>query len=208
MRRYDRRVRPASRITAWFAVALTVVLAAACDGFVGEIALVRVKPPRADSPSALVESFFRDYPHRLTGGLPAGEELRWIRPLLSDRLYVQFVSTLQYQREWIQRNPDRPSPDGGPPIILKPPFADGVHFDGSPDGHKSFKVVRTVPQSTDTSHVHIRFWWDPALAGWEHVVIVKSQRDRYVIDDVRFGPDTPGERTILLSEILASREPA
>jgi hypothetical protein len=160
------------------------------------------RAPHYDNPSAFVEAFYRDYPRHLLGGLPQGGELRWIRPRVSDRLYDTFMATLQYQREWIARHPDEPSPDGGPPVRYKPPFAEGVPFDGSPDGHTSFKVVNATQIAPDTWHVRIHFLLDPSLAGWEHTVVVKSERGRYVLDDVLY-EDPPAR----LSGILATRDP-
>ena len=157
------------------------------------------------TPTARVDAFYRAYPERLTGGLPSGRELKWLRPQVSERLYAQFVETLKYEDDWIRRHPDTPSPDGGPPAILKPPFADGVHFDGSPDGHTSFVVAPAVEQSDGTWRVPIQFRYEDAA--WESVAIVKLERGRYVIDDIVLHERAKNDAPVRLSEILRWREP-
>jgi hypothetical protein len=147
----------------------------------------------------MVKTFYESYPNRLTGGLPMGDDMRWLRPFISDRLYDTFVSTLEYEYAWGKRHPDEPSKDGGPPVIYKPPFADGVHFSGSPDPVAAFKVGETVTGPDGTWLVHVRLWDDPAADSWENVVVVKKEHGRYVIDDVVF-PDTS------LLKVLAWRD--
>jgi hypothetical protein len=159
-----------------------------------------------DTPAKMVETFFNTYPHRLTGGLPAGDELQWLKSFISDRLHESYVAVLAYQNDWIERHPDRPSQDGRPPIILKPPFASTIDFSGSQDGFKSFKVAETGGGPDGTRHVRVRFWWDQSTS-WEHVVVVKKERGRYVIDDVLFSADEPNEAPTPLSKILAERDP-
>ena len=139
----------------------------------------------AKDPAALVQEFYDRHPHELSGGLPEGEDLEWLSTFISDRLYQQFRSTLEYQRDWIRRNPD------DPPYYLKPPFADGVHFTGMPDAIDSFVVVNTQAQMPDSGHVRIHFC--VGEYGTDALVVVRQQRSRYVIDDVIFLPSEPGD---------------
>lgn len=164
-----------------FSLALMACILAS-DGLGAEAS---VRPPASD-PAALVQEFYDRYPHELEGGLPAGEDLEWLSAYISDRLYQQFRSTLEYQQDWIRRNPD------DPPYILKPPFADGVDFTGVPDAIDSFVVVGAEPQTPGTWHVRIHFCIDPKAPGWDVLVVVQERRSRYVIDDVIFLPAEPG----------------
>lgn len=155
---------------------------------------------RPDSPAALVQLFYDAYPKELDGGLPRGNDLDWIADFLSDRLYGRFRSVLEYQGEWIRRNRDGPVSD------LKPPFADGLHFSGTPDAISLFRVLRAQVQSPGIWHVPIHFWIDEDLDGWEALVVVKQERSRYVIDDIIFLPADPNDKLWCLSESLEWRE--
>jgi hypothetical protein len=141
---------------------------------------------RPRDPATLVQLFYDSYPNELEGGLPEGEDLVWISRFLSDRLYQRFRSTLAYQQEWIRQHPDEP------PVIHKPPFADGVHFTGAPDAISAFKVLRAQSRAPGLWHVPIHFWYDGEYESGEAVVVVKEQRAQYVIDDIIFLPSESG----------------
>lgn len=164
--------------------------------------LVAAGATAAKDPAALVQEFYERHPHELSGGLPQGEDLEWLSAFISDRLYQRFRSTLEYQQEWIRRNPDRP------PTYLKPPFSDGVHFTGVPDAIDSFIVVDTQLQEPDCWYVRIHFCIGSAadVPGWDALVVVRRQRARYVIDDVIFLPSEPGDETWTLFDILDWRD--
>jgi hypothetical protein len=142
---------------------------------------------RSGDPVDFVRKFYDVYPDKLSGGLPAGEELDWISAFITDRLYDRFRETLEYQQDWIKRNPD------DPPYYLKPPFADGVHFTGVPDAIESFRVLDAELQTPGTWHVRVRFWIDLDSDGWDALVVVRAQRSGYAIDDVIFLPTELGE---------------
>jgi hypothetical protein len=66
--------------------------------------------------------------------------------------------------------------------------------------------VRSVPGSAGAWKVHVHFWYEAGTEGWEDVVLVRKEHDRYVIDDVLLtgaGPFNPAGR---LSEVLQVRE--
>jgi hypothetical protein len=156
----------------------------------------------AKDPAALVQELYERYPHELEGGLPRGEDLDWLSTYISDRLYRQFRSTLEYQQDWIKRNPDHP------PYYLKPPFADGVHFTGVPDAIDSFTIVDTRRQTPDFWEVRIHFCIGSGGdgSGWDALVMVRQQRSRYVIDDIIFLPAEPGDETWTLFDSLDWRD--
>jgi hypothetical protein len=154
----------------------------------------------ANDAAAFVRYFFEASSEELEGGLPRGEDLDWISRFLSERLYERFRDALEYQEEWIRRNPDRP------PMYLKPPFADGVHFTGSPDAISSFIVLRPQPQMPAMWHVPIQFFFEEEGFHSEGVVIVKTERSRFVIDEVIFLAADPENETWCLSESLEWRD--
>ena len=136
----------------------------------------------AVSPEAMVREFYEKHPKELTGGLPQGEDLRWLSGYVSKRLLAKFEGALKYQQDWIRKNPDQP------PYYLKPPFADGVHFTGVPDAVQSFEIVETLKPKEATSHVRLHFRVDDATPEWDVVVVVIEEGGRQVIDDVLFPP--------------------
>jgi hypothetical protein len=158
-----------------------------------------------DGPSTVVEQFYSTYLSDRRGGLPSGRQLERLRPFLSDNLNRFIVAALQYQERFIASHPDEPQRTG-PPVIYKPPFVDGDYFSSMFEGPKSFEVARTEPGPNGSWRVHVHFWYDRSLPGWEDVIVVTDQRGRYVIDDVLFsgaGPFNPSGR---LSDRLKQRE--
>jgi hypothetical protein len=163
------------------------------------------KAPNPDSPSTVVEHFYSTYLPDRQGGLPSGRQLERLRPFLSDNLNLLIVAALRYQERFIASHPDEPQPTG-PPVIHKPPFVDGDYFSSMFEGPKFSEIARTEPGPNGSWQVHVHFWYDRALPGWEDVIVVTDQRGRHVIDDVLFsgaGPFNPSGR---LSDRLKQRD--
>lgn len=176
------------------------------------VAIAITQPLSAKRPSPTtkaaecVRQFYSTYIANKPAGLPSGSDLERLRPFLSTRLHGLIVAALQYQESWIAQHPPIPSPDGGPPIIDKPPFVDGDYFSSLFEGPRRFKVVRTVSGPVATWKVTVHFWYEPHDPGWEDTVVVVEERGRYVIDDVLFagaGDFNPSGR---LSDSLKTRE--
>jgi hypothetical protein len=141
-----------------------------------------------------------------TAGLPSGERLEELRPLLSRRLDGLIRDALEYQARFIAEHPDVPSPDGGPPEVFKPPFVDGDYFTSLFEGPRGFELAR-VSSTKARWEVTVRFWYPPD-AEWADRVVVIEDDGRYVIDDVIYsgaGPFNPAGR---LSVTLQAREGA
>ena len=155
---------------------------------------------RPDDPAALVQLFYDSYPNELEGGLPEGEDLQWISRFLSGRLYQLFRDVLAYQQEWIRQNPD------DPPMYLKPPYADGVSFNGFPDAIVAFRVLRAEPRAPGVWHVPVYFWHDLEYDHWEAVVVVKEERGAFAIDDFIFVAGDMVAETWCISESLDWRK--
>jgi hypothetical protein len=178
-------------------------------GLISAVLLLSARPGEcapAASPGATVKRFYSAYIPSRQGGLPEGKELERLAPFLSRRLHGLIVAALSYREAWIKRHPDEPVKDGGPPIIYKPPFVDGDHFSSVFEGPKRFKVRRSVPDGAGAWRVHIHFWYEAGTEGWEDVVLVRKEHNRYVIDDVLLtgaGPFNPAGR---LSEVLQVRD--
>ncbi len=179
---------------------LALLLASAC---------ARTEPRAADfevpAPAGVVAAFFREFPegHVDSGARATSEELRTLRRYLSSELHDRVRGAVEYRERWIREHPDQPAKDGLPPVILKPPFADGFDFVGSPDGARKHEVGQTRAQSNGTWHVQVRFWYDTTVS-WENTVVVTTLQGRYVIDDVLFEAE-PNQPTVRLSESLRQR---
>lgn len=176
------------------ALICTVSVSAAC----------REEPVR--DPSMIVREFYRLHPHRLHGGLPDAEERAWLSGFLSESLIREFEATTQYQRDWIRRNPDRPREGNRPPVILKPPFACGVHFTGVEDAGAIVHVGAARQRMTGSWEVPLQFSFGPASSRWRGVAVVVDQRGQYRIQDVAFLADEPFSRRWTITEALRDRE--
>lgn len=140
------------------------------------------------SPQRAVSDFYRAFIAHPSPGLPEGKDLARLRPMLSDRLYTLITSALQYSDEVAKAHPGD-----------KPPFVDGDPFTSNFEGPQSFAITRV-----DGNDVHVTFTYEGGQ--WEDVVVVKEERGRYVIDDVRYGGAGEFNPPGLLSEHLQSRE--
>ena len=147
-----------------------------------------------NDPRAAVDAFYTTYLDVHPAGLPDGEALERLKPLLSRRLHALIMDALQYRDAYIASH----SADE------KPPFVDGDHFTSLFEGPKSFEVGRAVAEPNGSWNVRVRFSHDSVR--WEDAVVVVQEDGRYVIDDVLFsgaGEFNPSGR---LSERLTWRE--
>lgn len=145
----------------------------------------------------LVTRFYASRP----GNILEEAELRRLEPFLSSRLHAQAQKVIEYQTAWIKRHPDEHPAGGGPPVIYKPPFGDGVYFIDSEAGFTRFAVSNVVPQPGPRWRVNVHFWPRPHSGGeWEASVIVIREGDRNAIDDVLLPGD--GAAKIPMSRVL------
>ena len=151
-------------------------------------------------PGSRVDEFYCAHLPHAQSGLPDAERVAAIRDFLSDGLHAKLIAAIRYREEWRRRYPDEPSPDGGPPVIYKPPCVEGGdYFEGlsewpdvfSPTEEpvQTFRIVRSE-QADDAWRVRVAFRYEtiPPVV-WENTVIVIRERDRYVIDDVLYEGD-------------------
>jgi hypothetical protein len=155
-----------------------------------------------NNPEAVVATFYR-----VTGGRILGEpsELQRIEPLLSRHLNGLILDAVAYRASWIRHHPDEPARNGRPPVILKPPWAEGFSFVNSNEGFHNFSIWKTVPNADDTWSVYVNFSYDCApncSLRWRDIVIVKREAEDYVIDDVVFSPRDAAEIPVHLSAVL------
>jgi hypothetical protein len=170
--------------------------------------LLAIQPVSAHAagPGATVERFYASYIANRQGGLPEGKELKRLAPFLSQRLHGLIVDALAYREAWTKRHPPEPSPDGGAPVVDKPPFVDGDYFTSLFEGPKRFKVGSAEGDDVGGWKVRVHFWYEAGSEGWEDVVLVRKENGRYVIDDVLLsgaGPFNPPGR---LSDALTARD--
>jgi hypothetical protein len=153
-----------------------------------------------------VEAFFMAYPsgHVDSGARPTRDELNLLKLHLSHRLHKVVMDAVAYRHRWIQEHPDEPRSNGSPPVVFKPPFAEGFDFAGSPDGVRRFAIERTVAANEIRWHVHVRFWYD-AEYSWQTVIVVTREHGKYVIDDVIFSDDDGDGKRSRLSDTLLER---
>lgn len=175
---------------------------------VAALSLVAAAAPASppSTPTELVRHFYAAAGPTLSGGLPTDSELAILRPLVSKRLLDLFIATRDYQTKWIARHPDEPSPDGGPPVVYKPPFADFNYFTGYEDGSTKFEIAEATKETGGRWVVRVRSLPEEGSSPWSTRVAVLVEGKRLVIDDIRYvsaDGKTPDGR---LSESLGFRE--
>lgn len=182
---------------------LTAILMMLTATFIGDRASAQPSEGAA-TPAALVHRFYATHIHSLSGGLPSDQELLLLKPVLSARLHALFKATLDYQAQWIERHPVEPSPTGGPPIIYKPPFANGGFFQGPQDGSSRFEIARTV-QEKDRWTVSVRSLPQHNMSPWRVTVVVVFE-DHFAIDDLLYESAEDGSPRGSLTEYLSYRD--
>lgn len=158
----------------------------------------------AGGPRTAADRFYSAYlRHREHGGLPSGTLLERLTPLLSGRLRGQLVAARAYQADWIARHPDETSPDGGPPVVDKPPLVDGDLFSSLFEGPESYRIGRAV-RDGEGWRVQVRFRYEGSR--WEDAVAVRKEGGRFVVDDVVYGGagdfNPPGRLSKALADAL------
>ena len=108
--------------------------------------------------------------------------------MLSERLYSLITSALQYSHDFATQHPDD-----------KPPFVDGDHFTSNFEGPEAFEIT-----SVEGHDVHVKFRYEKFE--WNDVIVVKEERGRYVIDDVKYGGAGEFNPPGVLSEHLQVRD--
>lgn len=162
--------------------------------------------PPPSTPTELVRQFYGAAGHSLSGGLPTDAELEILRPLLSRRLFELFVATREYQAKWMARHPDEPSPDGGPPVVYKPPFADFDYFTGYEDGSTKHQVAEATKETGGRWLVRVRSLPEEGTSPWSTRVAVRVEGKRLVIDDVLYVSADGRTPDGSLTESLSHRE--
>jgi hypothetical protein len=142
--------------------------------------------PVPASPVSLVRRFYGIDRHWISTSLPTADDVKRHPGLFSTRLVDLFQGARRYQERAIAQNPDRPSEDGYPPIILKPPFVDGDIFSGPQDGARPFTVLDEVVGTGQGLLVKVCSEPEYNMSPWEVSVVVIRERGRYVIDDVLY----------------------
>jgi hypothetical protein len=153
---------------------------------------------------AVVTAFYKSFPSGQVDSFAASGDLQRISPYLSRRLNARILDAVAYREIWSRHHPDEPSITG-PPVIYKPPFADGFNFTSNEEGAREAKVMRTVAQPDGRWHVHVHLWYDRSVEGWEDVVVVKRELGRFVIDDVLLSTHDPRHPRVPLSVALEIR---
>lgn len=168
-------------------------------------------------PAKVVVEFYAAHRADTHSGLLNLEELQARRRFLSRRLYERYAAAIRRQEDWIRRHPDRPSPDGGPPVIHKPPCVEGgdwfdslFEWPGNVESTTDDPVLKIEPVRTDsrrpnTWHVAVRFSFDTKpVVEWIDTVVVVREDERFVIDDVIYSGKALFYRSGRLSRMLES----
>jgi len=104
------------------------------------------KPTHAfPSAEVVVSQFFRLYMKQDDFGLLQGKRGPALVPFLSRGLLRKIAELRACQDDFIKHHPDEPSPNGGPPVIYKPPYVDCCLFSGVPDGPPNRFAVVSSP---------------------------------------------------------------
>ena len=114
---------------------------------------------------------------------------------------------LAYREQWILDHPPEPGPEGIP-VILKPPFCDGMLFSSMFEGPTGFAIGRVV-KSKGTYRVSVDQRYDERgqpTVRWTDVAVVVKEDDRYVVDDIELLGAWPFGYHGRVSDILKVRE--
>jgi hypothetical protein len=137
------------------------------------------------SPVAMVAFFLDLEPVRDEGGmLDAGNDPT-VQQLLSRRLRTRFLAAIRHENAWEKRH--------GCNQYLKPPFADGELFSGSPDGFLGFRVFGAESKGAGRWHVRVDVHVE-ANYHIENTVVVVREQGRFVIDDILYDVADPENR--------------
>ncbi|HEX7139564.1 MAG TPA: hypothetical protein VF219_17055 [Vicinamibacterales bacterium] len=163
-----------------------------------------------------VARFLTMYLRKTHEGLIDSRELQRIAPYLSRRLRATFANTIKYQQDFIKAHPDETNPNGGPPVIYKPPFVEGGDYFTSlsewPDGVQGrgderlrFDVAQSNMNSA-TANVCVHFAYDTRpIVAWNDTYVVINEGNAWVIDDVIYSGAPWYYREGRLSELLSQR---
>jgi len=136
---------------------------------------------------------------------PSKPDLELSRHVFSARLLGALDAASEYRAKWIALHPSEPSPNGGPPVVYKPPFVDGDIFTGSPDGATVFEVSEPVRAAAEAWRVPVRSLPQPRMSPWSVVVVVVPEDGACAIDDVLYEGATKTS-TATLFEFLSYRD--
>jgi hypothetical protein len=159
MARWTSATRPA------YTLAALVLVAAGCA------------QPDAPTPADTVVALYRTLALGQVRGAPSGDELASIAPYVSSELHDRLAAARRLQERETARAPEE-----------KPPYADGDLFTSLFEGPTSFQILSDTARG-DERAVAVRFNYDRAQPGvaWTDVVVVRSERGRWVVADVIYG---------------------
>lgn len=120
------------------------------------VVIAHAQCARTTSPASAVAAFYRTHLPNAQSGLLDAAELERLRGFLSEGLYRRYADAIRHQRDWMRRHPDEPSPNGGPPIIYKPPCVEGGdYFDGISDWPDVKSTVENPVERFEVVRTHI-----------------------------------------------------
>lgn len=129
------------------------------------------------SPQTVVEQFYAATIAGRVAGAPTPEQLATLAPYLSDTLQKLLSAARRQHDADVARSPDE-----------KPAFADGDLFSSNFEGPNAVEVIADSARGAHRV-VSTRMTYrgaDPVLT-WVDRVVVTTERDRPVIDDVEYG---------------------
>lgn len=149
---------------------------------------------RASIAQSLVTQFYTVCIKHDVAGLPLDAEAKnALRPLMSEDLRSRIDDAEDCQADSMRQNPDPPQSDPSvPPMIGKPPFVDCCVFTSTPDGPPTSFTLGTTEVLRDGRYYVVVHFVRKDMFGvikWPDAAIVKTEGDRFVIDDVVFEPD-------------------
>lgn len=148
----------------------------------------------AETPEAVVQSFYQTLLELHPSGLPTPEELARVAPWLTPGLLRLLDESRAYRNAFARDHPGE-----------KPPWTDGNLFASLFEGPKDFEVVdsRTMPDGNTL--VIVRLWYSPD-AEWQDSVVVARTSHGHAIHEIVFSGAGPFNRPGRLSERLRARE--
>lgn len=153
-------------------------------------------PPSAaaDTPEAIVQSFYQSLLELHPVGLPTPQEQARLGTRLTPGLLRLLDESRAYREDFARAHPGD-----------KPPWTDGNLFASLFEGPKDFEVVDSRPMPDGNTLVIVRLWYSPD-AEWQDSVVVARTAHGHAIHEIVFSGAGPFNRPGRLSERLRARE--
>jgi hypothetical protein len=146
-------------------------------GLVGLALLGACGTASVPDPSPAVARFYATYLSSGVTGVPDSARLAALAPFLSDTLRALLAGAARLRDEAARRVPDE-----------KPPFADGDPFSSLFEGPTG-AAIEGRDSAGGVQRVVVRLTYHHAdpVTRWTDTAVVVRKRDRWVIDDIRYG---------------------